>query len=74
MPGITATQEVEIRRITIQGSTGKKLARTTPPHPVSTNNRGMVFCTCNPSYAGELGRRIMVQGQPEQNCETLYKK
>jgi hypothetical protein len=30
--------------------------------PISTNKKlGVVACTCHPSYAGTINRRIMVQ-------------
>jgi hypothetical protein len=28
--------------------------------PISTNKPGMVVHICNPSYAGDIGKRIMV--------------
>jgi hypothetical protein len=28
-------------------------------------------CIYNPSYAGDIGRRIMVPGQPRQKCKIL---
>jgi hypothetical protein len=42
-----------------KASPGKKLATI-----ISTNKLGIVSHTCNPSYTGGVGRRIVVPGQP----------
>jgi hypothetical protein len=34
----------------------------------------VVVHACNPSFFGSRDRRIMVWGQPGQNCKTLLKK
>jgi hypothetical protein len=34
----------------------------------------MVVHTCDPSYLGGKDRRIEVQSQPRQKCETLSEK
>jgi hypothetical protein len=35
----------------------------------------MVACTCHPSYAENINRRITVQpGWPGHNCGTLFEK
>jgi hypothetical protein len=34
----------------------------------------MVVHTCNPSYLGDGGRRITLQGEPRQKCKTLAEK
>jgi hypothetical protein len=33
-----------------------------------------VDCDCNSNYAGDVGKRILVEGQFGQKCETLTKK
>jgi hypothetical protein len=35
---------------------------------------GMAVYASNPSYMGDLGKRIAVQGQPRQKRESLFKK
>jgi hypothetical protein len=35
---------------------GQKVTETS----ISTNTLGVVFCDCNPSYAGNIGRRIVI--------------
>jgi hypothetical protein len=44
MPVIPATQEVEIRKIEVQGQPGQKVSET----PISANKQGMVACVCDP--------------------------
>jgi hypothetical protein len=43
-----ATQEVEVRRLTVQSQSRQKVSETL----ISTNKLDVVACTYNPSYAG----------------------
>jgi hypothetical protein len=51
----SVTYEAEIGRPWLEGSLGKNLVR-----PVSKNKLGVVMYSCNPSYSGDGGRRIVV--------------
>jgi hypothetical protein len=53
---LLAPQEVEIRRIMVQGQTQKKFWR---PH--LNQWLGAVVCICHPSYMRSTNRRIAVQ-------------
>jgi hypothetical protein len=52
---IPVTQEVEIRRVMVQGQPRRKVTKTLP----ATSKLGMVVHACDPSYAGgvDLGTR-----------------
>jgi hypothetical protein len=52
----TATQEVEIRSITVQGQPSQKVVAT----PISINELGIVENDSHSSYAEEIDRRITV--------------
>jgi hypothetical protein len=62
MSVILATQEVEIGRIEVQDQPKKKISRT---HLKKKKN--CVIHIHNPSYAGGVSRRIMVQIKPGKN-------
>jgi hypothetical protein len=51
-PVISAIQEAEIRKITVQGKPGQKVRKTT----YQQNKPGVVVDTCNPGYEGGIGR------------------
>jgi hypothetical protein len=57
VPVISATQKAEIRRIVIEGQPRQKISL---PH-LNKNNQWYHDTSCNPSCAGEIGRRIEVQ-------------
>jgi hypothetical protein len=38
-----------------------------------TNKPGVVLYTCNPNYVGDIGRRIVVPGQPGQKVRLCLK-
>jgi hypothetical protein len=58
MTVISATQEAEIGRTTVQGQLRQKVCET----PISTNkNLGVVTHASHPSQVGSVNRRIMVQ-------------
>jgi hypothetical protein len=40
----------------VKANPGQKVSDT----PISTNKLGVVACTCDPSYAGGVGKRIVV--------------
>jgi hypothetical protein len=68
-PVILATQEVEIRRITVPGQPRQKVRKT----PMSTNKTGVLVHACNPSYDEGISKRIVVQGWPGKS-KTLFEK
>jgi hypothetical protein len=56
VPVIPATQEAEIRRITVQGQPGEKGQKDV----ISISKPSMEAHACDPSYAKGLSRRIMI--------------
>jgi hypothetical protein len=44
---------------------GMKSDRQKERPPTSENEQGMVVHVCDPSYAGSISRRILVQSQPQ---------
>jgi hypothetical protein len=51
-------QEMEVRRIVVSGLQGQKIRETS----ISRNKPSVVVNSCNTSYTGGRGRRIMVRG------------
>jgi hypothetical protein len=67
---IPAIQEAEIGRISAQGQPGKMLAR---PH--LSKKPDVLVHICNQSQVhGSIGRRIVVQGQPQAKSVRSYLK
>jgi hypothetical protein len=58
-PVIPTTQEVEIRRIVVQGQLGQKVSEI----PITNNKVCVVVYTCNFTYPRDIGRRFVVQNQ-----------
>jgi hypothetical protein len=56
-----ATPEALIRSIKVWGQPGQKVSKT----PFSINKLGMVVCSCNPSYVGGIGSRIVTQAKTQ---------
>jgi hypothetical protein len=56
MPIILATQEVQIRKIQVQGQIRQKVGNT----PTSSSKPGIVTLACHPSYTGNINKRRMV--------------
>jgi hypothetical protein len=54
-PVILATQEVEIRKIMVQGQAGQIVHET----PSQQEKPGLVVYICHPSYMGSINRRIV---------------
>jgi hypothetical protein len=52
-----------------KANTGKNIKT-----PISTTKPGMVAYTCDSSYAGVIGRRIMIQAGLVQKQQTLPEK
>jgi hypothetical protein len=68
MPAIPAIQEAEISMITDEGQPGvKKQVRETL---ISTNNTGVVACTCDPGHAGGISRMVTDPSQLGQKIKT----
>jgi hypothetical protein len=42
--------------------------------PFSTNKPGIVVCTCDPSYVGDIGRSIWSEACPGQKFKALAQK
>jgi hypothetical protein len=61
--------ETELGGWQFEISSGKKVAR-----PYLKNQVGLVAHTCNPSYAGGTGRRMVISGQSKQMYKTLSEK
>jgi hypothetical protein len=57
MPVIPLIWETDIEGLYFEIHPDKKLAR-----PISKNKLGMVAHICNSSYAGDVGRRIVIGG------------
>jgi hypothetical protein len=68
-PIISATLEVKIGRIVVQGLPGQKVSKI----PISTNNLGMFAHACQPSYMGGINRKITDQAGPGQNVRAYLK-
>jgi hypothetical protein len=60
----------KIEKINALGQVLQKVCKM----PFSTNNLDVVMHCCNPSYAGGVGRRIVVRGWLWVKCETLSEK
>jgi hypothetical protein len=58
-PEISATQEAEIGRITIQGQPMPSVSKT----PISTKKLGVVEHALHPGHAGGVNRKIVEPGQ-----------
>jgi hypothetical protein len=69
MPIILVTQEVEIRRISVQGQPRQKVHKTSAAPPISTNKMlDMVPGTaCYPDNSRSLNRRINVRSYLKNN-------
>jgi hypothetical protein len=59
MSVIEATQEAEIRRITVLDHPYAKNYQ----YPISVNKSGVVVHTCHPSYAGGLDMRMPAKSE-----------
>jgi hypothetical protein len=70
MSVIPATQERETERITVWEQLRKKKVSQI----LNSTKSGVVLPACGPNYEGGIGRRIMVQGQPQtQIGEPVWK-
>jgi hypothetical protein len=69
-PVIPATQEVEIRRIAVQGQSKQKV-RDTPP-PSQQKKLGRVVHPCYSNHAGNI-RKITVQASLGKNMRFFSK-
>jgi hypothetical protein len=57
------------------GDRGSKTALVKSSQDLFSKTKpGMVTCTCNPSYVGGRGNRIMIQGQPWAESVGPYLK
>jgi ABC-type microcin C transport system permease subunit YejE len=68
-PVILATQEADIRRITVKS----KLRQKVPETPISTNNWALWHAIFQSSYMGNTNRRIAIQSSPSMNTRPYWK-
>jgi hypothetical protein len=61
---VPTTWEAEMRGSWFETNTGRRGRGGSQQGPISKNKLGMVVYICNFSYAGSMGRRIMVQRRP----------
>jgi hypothetical protein len=66
---IPATQEVEIRRITVQRQARQKVTKTS----ISTNKSELMVPSCRSNYWGGKGGRIEVQSGQGKNMRPYLK-
>jgi hypothetical protein len=69
-PVIPATQETEIRRITVQGWPGQKVPKIPSP-PIKAGCGGMHL---HLGYMGGINRRIMHQADQDKNNNKTNKQ
>jgi hypothetical protein len=71
MAVVLSAREAETQRIMVTDQLGQKVSKTS----ISTNKLGVLLHICSPTYVGDGGRRITIQGPgPGQKREALFEK